>query len=113
MECCRFSFCFIGPFSDAEQTKSFYVDRRNGIIKEMQKKQERQVPVVGERLSIVEIVIFPHFFSLSHSLFLVMHEENDRTYGFVRFRDQNDQRDSLIHMNGFRGLGNKPIRVID
>ena len=23
MECCRFSFCFIGPFSDAEQTKCY------------------------------------------------------------------------------------------
>ncbi len=27
------------------------------------------------------------------------------------FSDMNDQRDALIHMNGFYGLGPKPIRV--
>ena len=32
-------------------------------------------------------------------------------YGFVRFSDLNDQRDALIHMNGFLGLSLKPIRV--
>jgi hypothetical protein len=28
-----------------------------------------------------------------------------------RFTDQNEQRDALIHMNGFRGMGEKPIKV--
>merc|ERR1739842_91965 len=27
------------------------------------------------------------------------------------FTDQDEQRDALIHMNGFRGMGEKPIKV--
>ena len=38
-------------------------------------------------------------------------KEEGKVYGFVRFRDLNDQRDALIHMNGFYGLGKKPIKV--
>lgn len=34
-----------------------------------------------------------------------------KPYGFVRFVDQMEQRDALIHMNGFRGMGEKPIKV--
>ena len=34
-----------------------------------------------------------------------------KPYGFVRFNDQQDQRDALIHMNGFTGMGEKPIKV--
>lgn len=30
----------------------------------------------------------------------VIEEADERMYGFVRFTDQNDQRDALIHMNG-------------
>ena len=38
-------------------------------------------------------------------------EKDNKVYGFVRFTDLNDQRDALIHMNGFLGLGKKPIKV--
>jgi len=38
-------------------------------------------------------------------------EKDNKVYGFVRFTDMNDQRDALIHMDGFLGLGPKPIRV--
>ncbi len=41
----------------------------------------------------------------------MVREDEGRTYGFVRFSDQNDQREALIHMNGFQGLGEKPIKV--
>ena len=34
-----------------------------------------------------------------------------KPYGFVRFTSQEEQRDALIHMNGFRGMGEKPIKV--
>jgi len=34
-----------------------------------------------------------------------------KPYGFVRFGSQEEQRDALIHMNGFRGMGDKPIKV--
>ena len=34
-----------------------------------------------------------------------------KPYGFVRFSNQEEQRDALIHMNGFRGMGDKPIKV--
>ena len=34
-----------------------------------------------------------------------------KPYGFVRFTNQEEQRDALIHMNGFRGMGDKPIKV--
>jgi len=34
-----------------------------------------------------------------------------KPYGFVRFAEQEDQRDALIHMNGFTGMGEKPIKV--
>ncbi len=40
-----------------------------------------------------------------------MEEAKGKLYGFVRFSDQNDQREALIHMNGFRGIGQKPIKV--
>ena len=30
---------------------------------------------------------------------------------YLFFSDLNDQRDALIHMNGFYGMGPKPIRV--
>ena len=39
-----------------------------------------------------------------------MDEKDGRMYGFVRFGDMNDQREALIHMNGFNGLGT-PIKV--
>ena len=41
----------------------------------------------------------------------VTQEGENRYYGFVRFGDMNDQREALIHMNGFLGLGDKPIKV--
>jgi len=34
-----------------------------------------------------------------------------KPYGFVRFTNQDEQRDALIHMNGFRGMGDRPIKV--
>ncbi|XP_037084673.1 tRNA selenocysteine 1-associated protein 1-like [Pollicipes pollicipes] len=34
-----------------------------------------------------------------------------RGYAFVRFAAQADYKDALGHMNGFTGLGSKPIRV--
>ena len=40
----------------------------------------------------------------------IFREKDHKVYGFVRFTDLNDQREALIHMNGFRGLGEKPIR---
>ena len=40
-----------------------------------------------------------------------MREKDGKTFGFVRFTDLNDQREALIHMNGFNGLGEKPIKV--
>lgn len=40
----------------------------------------------------------------------LMEEKGGRRYGFVRFTDMNDQREALIHMNGFHGLG-QPIKV--
>jgi len=36
--------------------------------------------------------------------------KDKKRYGFVRFTDMNDQREALIHMNGFDGLG-APIKV--
>jgi len=44
--------------------------------------------------------------------FVVVEESSSRRYGFLRFTDQNDQREALIHMNGFRGLGQKPLKVL-
>ena len=43
----------------------------------------------------------------------VVEDTKGKVYGFVRFNSQNDQREALIHMNGFAGLnGNKrPIKV--
>lgn len=40
----------------------------------------------------------------------LMEEKDGKRYGFVRFTDMNDQREALIHMNGFDGLG-QPIKV--
>jgi len=40
----------------------------------------------------------------------LMDEKDGKRFGFVRFSDMNDQREALIHMNGFPGLG-QPIRV--
>jgi len=40
----------------------------------------------------------------------LMKEKGGRRYGFVRFTDMNDQREALIHMNGFHGLG-QPMKV--
>jgi len=40
----------------------------------------------------------------------LMDEKDGKRFGFVRFGDMNDQREALIHMNGFPGLG-QPIRV--
>ncbi|KAF0304599.1 tRNA selenocysteine 1-associated protein 1 [Amphibalanus amphitrite] len=34
-----------------------------------------------------------------------------RGYAFVRFSNEDDHKDSLVHMNGFNGLANRPIRV--
>ncbi|XP_037085317.1 tRNA selenocysteine 1-associated protein 1-like [Pollicipes pollicipes] len=34
-----------------------------------------------------------------------------RCYAFVRFGVEEDHKDALTHMNGFTGLGSKPIRV--
>ena len=39
-----------------------------------------------------------------------MEEKDGKRYGFVRFTDMNDQREALIHMNGFDGLG-QPMKV--
>lgn len=41
----------------------------------------------------------------------LMDEKDGKRFGFVRFGDMNDQREALIHMNGFPGLGQPPIRV--
>ena len=40
----------------------------------------------------------------------IFREKDHKVFGFVRFTDLNDQREALIHMNGFLGLGEKPIR---
>lgn len=32
-------------------------------------------------------------------------------YGFVRFANEEDQRSCLIDMNGYKGLGNKPLKI--
>lgn len=32
-------------------------------------------------------------------------------YGFVRFADEEEQKDSLMQMNGFKGIGSKALRV--
>ena len=42
-----------------------------------------------------------------------MEDTKGKVYGFVRFNNQNDQREALIHMNGFRGLNRdkRPIKV--
>ncbi|KAF4517325.1 hypothetical protein B566_EDAN007277 [Ephemera danica] len=32
-------------------------------------------------------------------------------YGFVRFANEDDQRACLIDMNGYKGLGNKPLKI--
>jgi len=40
----------------------------------------------------------------------LMEEKDGKRYGFVRFTDMNDQREALIHMNGFDGLG-QPMKV--
>lgn len=40
--------------------------------------------------------------------------ESEKVYGFVRFANMNDQREALIHMNGFVGIPGhpgKPIKV--
>ena len=43
----------------------------------------------------------------------VFREKGDKVYGFVRFTDLSDQREALIHMNGFYGLSkDKPIRYV-
>merc|ERR1712018_830645 len=42
----------------------------------------------------------------------IFREKDGKVYGFVRFKDISDQREALIHMNGFLGLDKtKPIRV--
>ena len=33
------------------------------------------------------------------------------SYGFVSFTDQDDQRDAMIQMNGFMGMGEQPLKV--
>ena len=41
-----------------------------------------------------------------------MEDTKGKVYGFVRFNNQNDQREALIHMHGFRmGLDERPIKV--
>merc|ERR1719288_605364 len=49
----------------------------------------------------------PVRFQLSHA------SAKGKVYGFVRFNNQNDQREALIHMNGFAGLNEnkRPIKV--
>jgi RNA recognition motif-containing protein len=49
----------------------------------------------------------------SFGLVTVIREKDGRVFGFVRFTDVNDQREALIHMNGFNGLGlgERPIKV--
>lgn len=42
---------------------------------------------------------------------LMEKEKDGKRYGFVRFTDMNDQREALIHMNGFDGLGGQPMKV--
>jgi len=32
-------------------------------------------------------------------------------YGFVRFADEDEQKDALLQMNGFKGIGSKALRV--
>ena len=43
----------------------------------------------------------------------VVEDTKGKVYGFVRFNNQNDQREALIHMNGFAGLNEnkRPIKV--
>lgn len=38
--------------------------------------------------------------------------EMEKVYGFVRFADMNDQREALIHMNGFVGMPGQPGKPI-
>ena len=44
---------------------------------------------------------------------IVVEDTKGKVYGFVRFNNQNDQREALIHMNGFAGLNEnkRPIKV--
>lgn len=32
-------------------------------------------------------------------------------YGFIRFASEEEQKHSLAHMNGFKGLGTKPLKI--
>lgn len=32
-------------------------------------------------------------------------------YGFVRFGNEEEQRNALYAMNGYTGLGNKPLKI--
>merc|ERR1712066_380127 len=42
----------------------------------------------------------------------IVEDTKGKVYGFVRFNNQNDQREALIHMHGFRmGLDERPIKV--
>ena len=51
MECCRLSFCFRGPFSDAEQTKSVVVFYSYGILVELQLQPSWLTPKKNTSLS--------------------------------------------------------------
>lgn len=36
-----------------------------------------------------------------------------KNYGFVRFGSEDEQKSALYEMNGFVGLGSKPLKVND
>uniref|UniRef100_A0A0K2UPK5 tRNA selenocysteine-associated protein 1 n=1 Tax=Lepeophtheirus salmonis TaxID=72036 RepID=A0A0K2UPK5_LEPSM len=42
---------------------------------------------------------------------LIQDKEAAAVVGYVRFTESNDQRNALIHMNGFQGLGDKSLRI--
>lgn len=87
--------------ASAKQSGSHYTDREYSIW-------------VSELASDVTEAEFSKTFSSrfdSLKTAKLFKEKDGKVYGFVRFKDMNDQRDALIHMNGFYGLGKKPIKV--
>ena len=50
-------------------------------------------------------------FALNVIFVPVMDERDGKRFGFVRFGDMSDQREALIHMNGFHGFEGNPIKV--
>lgn len=60
---------------------------------------------------LLERTFASRFDSLKRAKVMTDLSHGKKPYGFVRFSSQDEQRDALIHMNGFRGMGDKPIKV--